>query len=62
MVALLEPQTVESYKRAEDMGITQVMCAPWFGTPLPGDHELSDADRFRRHIEKFADTVIAGMS
>lgn len=62
MVALLEPQTVDTYKRAEDMGITQVMCAPWFGTPLPGDQELSDTERFRRHIEKFADTVIAGMN
>ncbi|MEZ0049866.1 putative F420-dependent oxidoreductase [Mycobacterium sp. MAA66] len=62
MVALLEPQTIDTYQRAEDMGITQVMCAPWFGTPLPADAELSETERFRRHIENFADAVIAGMN
>ncbi|MDH6244086.1 TIGR03619 family F420-dependent LLM class oxidoreductase [Mycobacterium sp. OTB74] len=61
MVALLEPQTVETYRRAEEMGITQVMCAPWIGADDDRSSELTEAERFRRHIEHFADTVIAGM-
>lgn len=61
MLALLEPQTVDTYKRAEDMGVTQVMCAPWLGAPLADDPTQSEEDRFRHHIERFADTVIAGM-
>ena len=29
MLALLEPPSPDLYKRAEDVGITAVMCAPW---------------------------------
>ena len=31
MLALLEPPSPDLYKRAEDIGITAVMCAPWAG-------------------------------
>ncbi len=33
MLALLEMPTADLYKRAEDIGITAVMCAPWMGAP-----------------------------
>ena len=37
MLALLEtPDTCTVDKRAEDAGITAVMCAPWMGGELPG--------------------------
>jgi len=53
--ALLEPPTSDLYKRAEDVGITQVMSAPWVGLDLPP----GDAERFREPIERFAETIFA---
>ena len=35
MFALLEPPTVDLYKRAEDIGVTAVMCAPWMWRTCP---------------------------
>ena len=55
LLALLEPPTPDLYKRAEDVGITQVMSAPWMGLDLPP----ADAERFREPIERFAETIIA---
>jgi probable F420-dependent oxidoreductase len=49
MLALLEPPSVDLYRRAEDLGITAVMCAPWIGAQ----------DGYRPSIERFAETVIA---
>ena len=31
LLALLEPPSVDLYRRAEDIGITAVMCRPWLG-------------------------------
>ncbi|MGH3966918.1 MAG: TIGR03619 family F420-dependent LLM class oxidoreductase [Mycobacterium sp.] len=53
MLALLEPPSVEVYKRAEDIGITAVMCAPWAGFD-----DLPAGDRYRVAIERFADTYL----
>jgi probable F420-dependent oxidoreductase len=50
MLALLEPPSVDLYRRAEDLGVTAVMCAPWAG--------VQDAERYRPSIERFAETVI----
>ena len=50
MLALLEPPSVDLYRRAEDLGVTAVMCAPWAG--------VQDAERSRPSIERFAETVI----
>jgi alkanesulfonate monooxygenase SsuD/methylene tetrahydromethanopterin reductase-like flavin-dependent oxidoreductase (luciferase family) len=55
LLALLEPPTPDLYKRAEDIGITAVMSAPWMGVDLPP----GDAERFRAPIERFAETIIA---
>jgi alkanesulfonate monooxygenase SsuD/methylene tetrahydromethanopterin reductase-like flavin-dependent oxidoreductase (luciferase family) len=55
LLALLEPPTPDLYKRAEDIGITAVMSAPWMGVDLPP----GDAERFREPIERFAETIIA---
>jgi hypothetical protein len=54
LLALLDKPTVDLYKRAEDIGITAVMCAPWFGTP-----DGPDAERYRAPIERFADEIIS---
>jgi probable F420-dependent oxidoreductase len=54
LLALLEPPSVDLYRRAEDAGITAVMCRPWLGQDLgPGGVE-----RYRESIERFAETII----
>jgi probable F420-dependent oxidoreductase len=59
MLALLDAPSVDLYRRAEDLGITGVMCAPWMGT---ADVEAGDlkhpAERYRPSIERFAEAVI----
>ncbi len=55
MLALLEPPSPDLYKRAEDAGITAVMCSPWMGMDL----EPGGVERYREPIERFAETVIA---
>ena len=55
LLALLEPASLDLYKRAEDAGITSVMCAPWIGQV---DSQPGDPERYRAHIERFADTII----
>jgi alkanesulfonate monooxygenase SsuD/methylene tetrahydromethanopterin reductase-like flavin-dependent oxidoreductase (luciferase family) len=55
LLALLEPPTPDLYKRAGDIGITQVMSAPWMGVDLP----VGGAERYREPIERFAETIIA---
>ena len=39
----------------DDIGITQVMSAPWMGTELPS----GGVERYREPIERFAETIIA---
>jgi alkanesulfonate monooxygenase SsuD/methylene tetrahydromethanopterin reductase-like flavin-dependent oxidoreductase (luciferase family) len=48
MLALIEMPSVDLYRRAEGLGITAVMCAPWMGAE----------DGYRASIERFAETVI----
>jgi len=55
LLALREPPTPDLYKRAEDVGITQVMSVPWMGAQLPP----GDVERYREPIERFAETIIA---
>ena len=55
LLALLEPPTPDLYKRAEDAGITAVMCAPWVGQI---DLQPGDPERYRAPIERFAETII----
>jgi alkanesulfonate monooxygenase SsuD/methylene tetrahydromethanopterin reductase-like flavin-dependent oxidoreductase (luciferase family) len=54
LVALLEPPSVDLYRRAEDAGITQVMVRPWFGQ----DTGTAGAEAYRPAIEKFAEEII----
>jgi probable F420-dependent oxidoreductase len=56
MLALMEVPTPELYKRAEDIGITAAMCAPWMGDD---GVDPTDVKSFRAPIERFADSVIA---
>ena len=54
LLALLEPPSVDLYRRAEDAGITAVMCGRgWARTPAPGGVE-----RYRESIERFAENII----
>jgi hypothetical protein len=54
-LALLEMPSVDLFRRAEDIGITAVMCAPWMGERV----EPSNREGCRAAIERFAETVIA---
>jgi probable F420-dependent oxidoreductase len=54
LLALLDKPSVDLYKRAEDIGITALMCAPWFAAP-----DSTDAERYREPIERFAEDIIA---
>ncbi len=54
LLALLEPPSVDLYRRAEDIGITSVMCRPWFGMDV-GDNGV---EAYRGPIEKFAEEII----
>jgi probable F420-dependent oxidoreductase len=57
MLALIEPPSPDLYKRAEDIGITAVMCAPWMADPSVAAG--GDVERYRGPIERFAETVVA---
>lgn len=54
MLALMEPPTPDLYKRAEEIGITAVMCSPWGGVDTSG----TDVERYREPIERFAENII----
>jgi probable F420-dependent oxidoreductase len=54
LLALLEPPSVDLYRRAEDAGITALMVRPW-GVPTPG---LDGVEQFREPIEQFAEDII----
>ncbi len=56
MLALLELPSADLYKRAEDLGITAVMCAPWMGAE--DLTAAAPAERYRPSIEQFAQTVV----
>ncbi|MET4431329.1 MULTISPECIES: TIGR03619 family F420-dependent LLM class oxidoreductase [unclassified Mycolicibacterium] len=56
MLALMEIPTADLFMRAEDIGVTAVMCAPWMGAPETVD---GDVESFRASIERFAEDVIA---
>ena len=55
LLALLEPPTPDLYKRAEEIGISAVMSAPWMGVDLPP----GDVERFREPIEALRRNDIA---
>ena len=51
VLALLEPPSVDVYRRAEDAGITTVMCRPWLG-------QVGGVESYREPIERFAEDVV----
>lgn len=57
MIAIREPVSVDTVKRAEDLGVTALMCRPW---------ATADAtwtvDRYRASIGEFADTVLSKLA
>ncbi|MDA2893116.1 TIGR03619 family F420-dependent LLM class oxidoreductase [Mycolicibacterium sp. BiH015] len=56
LLALMEPPSVDLYRRAEDAGITSVMVAPWMGAESGNSQ---GPERFREHIEMFAEKIIS---
>lgn len=56
LLALMEPPSVDLYRRAADAGITSVMVAPWMGVQ-GGDAQ--GPERFRKPVELFAENIIA---
>jgi len=54
MLALFEPPSVDLYRRAEDAGITAVMCRPWLGQ----EDGSGGVEGYRESIERFAETII----
>ena len=52
IIALRESPSADLYRRAEDIGVTGVMCAPWAGV------DTSGSDGFRAPIERFAEQVM----
>jgi probable F420-dependent oxidoreductase len=62
ITALYEPPSVEVYQRAEELGITGIMCAPWASAAdiNAGDHDglKLAADRYRAPIEQFAEQIV----
>lgn len=63
MLALYEAPSADLVKRAEDLGITALMCSPWstLDDIRAGAHDSLklDAERYRRPIERFAELVMA---
>ncbi|APE14311.1 LLM class F420-dependent oxidoreductase [Mycobacterium sp. WY10] len=57
MLALMDPPSPDLYKRAEDIGITAVVCAPWMTDPAVAAD--GDVERYRGPIERFAESVVA---
>ena len=53
IIALREVPSADLYRRAEDIGVTGVMCAPWAGV------DTSGLDGFRAPIERFAEQIMA---
>jgi probable F420-dependent oxidoreductase len=58
LLALLEPPSVELYKRAEDIGITAVMCSPWGALDYGTGPQATGIERYREPIERFARDII----
>jgi probable F420-dependent oxidoreductase len=53
VLALLEPPSVDMYRRAEEAGITTVMCRPWLGLQAG-----AGVESYREPIERFAEDFI----
>jgi probable F420-dependent oxidoreductase len=53
IIALRDIPSPDLYRRAEDIGVTGVMCAPWAGV------DTSGPDGFRAPIERFAEQIMA---
>lgn len=56
LLALMDAPSPDLYKRAEDLGVTAVMCAPWMGA---AGVDPADVQSFRAPIERFAESVVA---
>lgn len=63
IAALMEMPSPDVYKRAEEIGITGTMCAPWAGLDdiHAGAHDSlqQPAERYRDPIERFAEQIVA---
>ena len=59
-MSLFEMPSVDLYRRFEEAGVTDLICAPWMMVP----EEVSPADRparRREEMERFVDEIIEPM-
>ena len=57
-MSLFEMPDVDLYRRFEDAGVTDLICAPWMMVPK----DVAPADRPRRRreeLERFAEQILA---
>ncbi|MGW5071852.1 TIGR03619 family F420-dependent LLM class oxidoreductase [Rhodococcus sp. NPDC004095] len=63
VMGLRDRPSPDLYRRAEDIGVTSVMCNPWANWELThsGDHDhlRAPAEQYRAPIEKFADEILS---
>lgn len=59
LLALLEPPSPQLYRRAQDIGISGVMCSPWSGQGTLPDNDDARAEHYRTCIDRFAQDVLA---
>jgi probable F420-dependent oxidoreductase len=61
-VALTESPDLDLYRRLEDAGVTDMLCAPWFAAqPAPGEPESSVREQRIEVCGEFAERFIAKM-
>jgi probable F420-dependent oxidoreductase len=61
-IALSEMPDLDLYRRLEDAGVTDLLCAPWFAVqPEPGKPESSVRDQRIEVCAQFAEQYIAAM-
>lgn len=63
IVGLFDPPSPDLYARADEAGVTGVMCSPWAGIAdiNAGHHEdlQKPAERYREPIERFAEAIVS---
>jgi len=66
MLAIRDVPSADMFRRAEDIGVTAVMCSPWAMADdvASGAHDgfKLSAERYRAPIERFAETILAKIS
>lgn len=57
MIAIRDAASVENFRRAEDLGVTALMCRPWAAADATWT-----VQRYRESVERFADTILSKLA